>query len=232
MIRTLIILIIIILITYLIIKRLNQYIVPKKIFQTYHSIDRIPQYIYDNKKKYAPGYEVIILDDEMGLDFLKKHFNNKIVKKYNELSGAHRADLLRYCLLYEHGGVYMDIKTILTKNIDSFLKFDGSQRMYSVKSIHDNNIYQGFIASTPKNPIFLKLIEKVLNTDINQIKSEYLIFTKQMYESVVGDDSVTLFMEKCTDKGPHEFDRYGLYCICVDKNGSELFVIRDHRYPY
>ena len=204
---------------------------PKKIFQTYHSIEKIPNYIHENRRMYAPKYEVFILDDKIGLEFLKYNFNNDVVNKYNELSGAHRADLLRYCLLYIHGGVYMDIKTILTRNIDSFLKFDGPQRLYSVKSMIDDTVYQGFIASTSKNPIFLELIKKILNTDVKKTKSDYLIFTRQMHDTVNKDATVTLFTEKCVKDGP-TLDRYGLYCICVDKNGEKLFNIRDPNYPY
>ena len=166
----------------------------------------------------------------MGLSFIKTYFEDDVVAKYNELTGPHKADLLRYCLLYIHGGVYMDIKTILTRDLDSFLNFDEltSHRMYSVRSKLANNIYQGFIASTKNNPIFLKLIEKVVQTKVSDIKKDYDILTKQMYQVVKQDGNVILFYEKCTRGN----DKYGLNCICRDKRGEQLFIVRDPKYPY
>ena len=208
----------------------NAYTSPKKLFQTYHTLENIPQYIHENNKKYAPNYEITILDDEMGLNFIKTYFEEDVIAKYKELTGPHKADLLRYCLLYIHGGVYMDIKTILTSELDTFLIFDDltAHRMYSVKSILANNIYQGFIASTQHNPIFLKLIKKVVQTKVSDIKKDYDLLTKQMYKVVKEDKDVILFREKCTSGK----DKYKLQCICQDENGKQLFIVRDPKYPY
>ena len=128
----------------------------------------------------------------------------------------------------------MDIKTILVRNIDEFLDFSDltSSRMYTVHSILKDNIYQGFIATTQHNPIFLNLIEQVVNTDLQSIKKDYDILTKQMYQVVKNDPEVTLFKEKCTSDTTEKKDKYGWYCICVDENDKKLFNIRDPNYPY
>jgi hypothetical protein len=210
----------------------NSYKFPKIIFQTYHSISKIPKYIYDNKKEFASGYKVEIYDDTTGLEFLKKYFTQPVIDKFKELTGAHKADLLRYCLLYIYGGVYLDIKTILTKNLDSFLNFDNltSHRLYTVKAstLFYQAIYQGFIATTANNPIFINLINLIIHTPKPVTKIVYHIFTIQMYDLIKSDFiNNILFTEKCIIGN----DRYGLYCV-VNKNNDKLFNVRDPKYPY
>ena len=212
----------------------NKFVFPKKLFQTYHTLENVPDYIHKNNKKFAPEYDITVLDDNAGLKFIKTYYQSDVVAKFNELTGPHKADLLRYCLLYVHGGVYMDIKTILTTDIDSFLDFSDltSHRLYTVESIVENNIYQGFIATTQHNPIFLKLIQEVLSTSVDEIKNDYDILTKQMYQVVKGDGDVILFKEHCTGITTIKKDKYGYYCVCKNQTGDKLFDIRDPNYPY
>ena len=88
------------------------------IFQTYSNKSAIPQKVYDNIKKYAPNYKHIITDDNENRKFIMK-YGEKYLNAYNKLeSGAHKADLWRYLVLYKYGGIYMDIKTELLKPVD------------------------------------------------------------------------------------------------------------------
>ena len=85
-------------------------IIPNNLFQTYFNKEIIPDYIFKNIELYAKNYKYFLLDDNDALIFLNKYFKYKIVNKFNSLKlGAHKADLLRYCLLYIYGGIYIDI---------------------------------------------------------------------------------------------------------------------------
>ena len=97
--------------------------IPNILFQTHHNKSEIPEYIFDNIKKYAPSYTHMLYDDDDALIFLNKYFSKCVINRFKSLkSGAHKADLLRYCLLYIYGGIYLDIKVILIKNIDDIFK--------------------------------------------------------------------------------------------------------------
>ena len=215
----------------------TSYNIPKIIFQTYHDTSRIPDEIINNTKYYSPGYSIEILDDTDGLQFLQQYYSQPVIDKFNTLSGAHKADLLRYCLLYIYGGVYFDIKTLLIRDISDFIDTENhfKHTFYSVLSINNNTIYQGFIATSPRNPIILDCIKRVLDTSLSQIKSDYLIFTKQIYKVInkyKNCQDITLFTEKCTSDTDKVLDRYGLYCKVVDSNDDDLFDTRDPNYPY
>jgi len=210
----------------------DKFVFPKILFQTYHSISKIPDYIYNNKREFASNYQHKIYDDVSGLKFIKKYFTQPVVDKFKELKGAHKADLLRYCLLYVYGGVYLDIKSILTKDLDSFLNFDNlnNHRLYTVKSAMPviNSVYQGFIATTKNNPLFITLINLILQTPSFIIKINYQVFTMQMYNLIKENSIENLLFKEMCKKGN---DRYGFDCI-VNNDNDKLFDVRDPKYPY
>ena len=124
--------------------------IPKVIIQTYHDKSKIPQKVYENIKKYAPNYKHIVFDDSQCIKFLKIYYGNKYVEKFNSFEkGAHKADLFRYCYLYKFGGIYIDIKTELVKNLDSIIQKNFN--FYSVLSKNKNTVYQGIIITYKNN---------------------------------------------------------------------------------
>ena len=224
---------------------INKNIIPKKLIQTYHLPDKIPDYIHDNIKKYCSDYEYYFFDDSDWLNFIKEHYTDPVVNKYNSLSGPHKADLLRYCILYIYGGVYADIKTIFIKNINTIFDhttFSKKHKFYSVvcDSHSPDCIYQGIIATSQYNPIFLILIEKILHTHDIIINNNYHVFVNQMYNTLeeLKDDpeyQIILFNEICTTDisgTTNKLDRYGFYCQIIDNDNNHIFDTRDPKYPW
>jgi hypothetical protein len=223
--------------------------IPKIIISTYHNKEYIPQKVYDNIKEFAPYYNHIIYDDEDIVLFLKKYFDSKILNTfYNLKHGAHKADLFRYCYLYQFGGIYLDIKTKLIQNIDTiFNKKDTN--FYTVLSMHKNTVYQGIIASFPKNPLFLMLIDTIVEV---QNPEKYFGFTYDFYKKIKlyynknnleegyykdpynKEINLYLFQEKCSrnnldcDDG---LDRYNKCCFIYDKN-YKIIKTRYSDYPW
>ena len=98
--------------------------------------------------------------------------------RINPLYGAARADLFRYLLLYEHGGVYLDIKSTIDRALDDVLRLDDvyllSQwrnrrgQVYQDWGVHHpsidgvlNEYQQWHIAAAPKHPFLAAVIAKV-----------------------------------------------------------------------
>jgi mannosyltransferase OCH1-like enzyme len=225
----------------------NNKLIPNILFQTYYDKSKIPQYIFDNIKKYANNYEYILYDDNEAIEFLEKYYSKIVVNTFKKLKlGAHKADLLRYCYLYINGGIYLDIKTILVKQLDEI--FIDKTYFYSCISFV-KGIYQGVIASPPRNILFLALINKIVNTWEILIKFNYLIFCEDMFKKIKNDTlnnkltnglnkgrlyNYYLFEEKCTssisDICP-KLDRYKRCCSIYDNNNL-LFIGRDPNFPW
>ena len=102
--------------------------IPKVIFQCYHDKSKIPNKVYKNIQKFAPGYKHVIYDDVECKTFLELNYGKEYKYIFEYLlkrTPAHASDLWRYCMLYKYGGVYLDIKTELIEPIDTtFNKID------------------------------------------------------------------------------------------------------------
>ena len=212
--------------------------IPKKITQTYHTPSKVPEHINELRNKYASEYSYSLYDDNQGLEFLKKYYNDQVIAKYNELSGAHKADLLRYCIIYIEGGIYMDIKTMLTRPLHEIIDHsvtNNRHKLITVKSANAGTIYQGFFASTKNNPLLLKVIQKVLDTSLEESNNNYQIFTTQFYETIQefkDQQDIILFTERCNNSSSNIRDRYGLHCVVINDNEDKMFDTRDPTYPW
>jgi len=227
----------------------NYNIIPNNLFQIYIVYKNpIPQYIFDSINKYASNYTYYLYNDNDAKIFLLKYFDKKVFKRFKSLNqGAHKADLLRYCLLYVYGGVYIDIKTILIKSLDVIFK-DKSCFYTCISSISNNSMCNGLLASKARNPLFLKLINNILNTNDFDIKRNFVIFCDYL-NKIIQDDLIYdktqglnmgktqnyyLFQEVCNNKTDLEctkLDRYGHCCSMYDK-GEKVFITRDPNFPW
>ena len=219
------------------------------IYQTYKDKSLVPQKVYDNIKKYAPGYKHIITDDEDNKKFIFENYGQVYLDAYNKLeNGAHKADLWRYLILYKHGGVYLDIKTELITPIDEI--FVDKNKMYLVEGSAGNNIYNGIMYSPPNNPIYFTLIQFCLN-NIDNVKKDYMLFVREFHKILkdkVGSDLpinkvininglpiIYINKEKCNsnkDECADGLDKWGLCCYIYGKNDKKIFKTRYSDYPW
>jgi hypothetical protein len=222
--------------------------IPKVIVQTYYNKFKIPEKVFSNIKKYSPNYKHIIFDDNECVNFLKKHFSADVALTFDKLQGAHKADLFRYCYLYKFGGIYLDIKTELIKPIDQIIV---NNFTYSVLSVVENTIYQGIIATCPGNPVFLKLINYMVNLVKTNKPYHYLVFTIDCYDKIKEECMETpkpgfntnhnnnkfhyyLFQEVCTTNKNDCYDgldKHKMCCFVYDK-GEKIFKTRYADFPW
>lgn len=235
--------------------------IPKIIFQTYHKKKKIPVDVFDNIKKFAPNYQHYILDDAEALDFLGTYFNPIVKQKFLKLTnGAHKADLLRYSLLYVYGGIYLDIKSELIRPMSEILTREDT--IYTVISSQISpipphfSIFQGIIATPPRKLFFLKLIAFFFTIG-NPSESEYLIFTYDFFNQVhrdlsakaiapfppnhsfqglqIGKENTFMLLQEQCSLDPKDcydgLDRYGLCCFATLK-GEKMIKIRRSSYPW
>ena len=126
---------------------------------------------FENIIKNNPKYRIEYFDDTESRNFIKKHFSEDILKAFDKIvPGAYKADLFRYCVLYQKGGIYSDLsqqfKVPFSEIIDH--KYD---RLVLVKDrfvICNTGIQINFMAAVPKLKIFKEAIDQIVKNVNNK----------------------------------------------------------------
>lgn len=167
----------------------NKHIIPNYLFQTHYDTSRIPKRITDAVLAKSTGYEYYLFEDDDIRVFLAKYFPD-FSDTFEQLHGAHRADLARYLLLYQFGGVYFDIKAVPKKHLDDI--FDRNQNTFYTAISHGwfedwhwKSLHQSILASPPNNPMLLKAAQHVY--DLLQSGNEWETITNNPYDWLIED---------------------------------------------
>jgi len=104
-------------------------VVPKIIHQIFlsGSLPPVLREQVEALKQRNPGWKHSLYNDEDANNFIRENYGGSMEETYNLISkeyGAARADLLRHLLIYQHGGVYLDIKSNISKPLDAVLRAD------------------------------------------------------------------------------------------------------------
>jgi mannosyltransferase OCH1-like enzyme len=104
--------------------------IPKKIHQIITDKNNIPGIIQKNinhLKKLNPGWSYFLYDYVDIINYIKANCDPDILRAYNMINpeyGAARADFFRYIIMYQQGGVYLDIKSSAKVPFDFIIKKD------------------------------------------------------------------------------------------------------------
>lgn len=128
--------------------------IPKNIICTWREKDvskNLLNYSTIVMKEINPDYTFNIFDDNDCRGFIDNYFDLSILKAYDDIiPAAFKADLWRYCYLYINGGVYLDIKTVCAKPLNSILH---NKEILLIRDINSDWIYNGIIGVPPKHPL-------------------------------------------------------------------------------
>ena len=152
--------------TDILIKKLDEYNqkIPKQIIQTSFS-DEIKNIFHLNSiytfQELNPEYKYIFFDDKKCREFIKKKYNESILKYYDILiPGAFKADFFRYCYLYKNGGCYFDCKSVLKVKLRDIIKSD--DELLLCQDNHKTGIYNAVIMTSKNNELFMNCIKRIM----------------------------------------------------------------------
>lgn len=115
---------------------------------------------YNSWKLYLKDYEIIEIN-EKNIDIEKYKKENKFFRQcYDKKMWAYCSDYIRTKILYENGGIYLDIDMELLKSIDEYLKYD-----FFIAYESDKYLGVGLFGAREKSPI-LKSILNFYNKEI------------------------------------------------------------------
>lgn len=102
--------------------------IPKLIHQTAADVDKLPAEITKNFERIRamnPEWKHMLYDDKQQIEYLRAHLTEtdfEALAKLNPKYGVVRADLFRYLVIYNEGGVYLDIKSDLDRPLNEVIK--------------------------------------------------------------------------------------------------------------
>jgi hypothetical protein len=176
--------------------------VPHVIYQTWGSLE-LPERMQDavNSLKQAnTGFSHRLIDDAGQRAFLVENFSDDVVAAYDTLvPGAFKADLWRYCVMYLHGGYYIDIKFIPV-NGWSFANL--TTPSYVLDHSHTfpdaaHGVYNAFLMAKPGCPIMKAAIKGVVKNVKNRVLTEQLSVTGPgLMGSIVSSEECSLYWDK------------------------------------
>ena len=147
----------------------NEQKIPRNICVVYHEnkLSELLKPNIDSLIEKNPEYSFSFYNESNSRNFISRYFGERYARAYDKvIPGAYKADFFRYCYIYINGGVYIDINKKLLVPLDNIIKPE--TELFLVVDRPKCCIYQAFLASIPRHPLFKMCIDKcVENIETN-----------------------------------------------------------------
>lgn len=137
-------------------------VIPLIIWQTYET-EELPKNALQCQQTWVKsGLTYNFLNDFKISRFIQIKFRKDVFNTFEKLPlGVMKADLWRYCVLYQYGGIYSDIDTILVKPVDEWGIKSNNKVIIGLEN--DIHFCQWTIASVPEHPLFTIVINMIVS---------------------------------------------------------------------
>ena len=186
--------------------------IPKLIVQTFSDWSDLNPAILSSialLQQLNRSWQYRFYDDTDIQKFIVGYYSSDVLKSYERINPAYsaaRADLFRYLVMYQFGGVYLDIKATATKELDQVLRADDSYLL----SHWNDDVYKGWgkhpklgvqkefqqwhIIASPRHP-YLKAVIKRVRTNIDRYSVRRYGVGKKAVWKVTGPVAYTLAIQ-------------------------------------
>tara|TARA_B100001250_G_scaffold412126_1_gene442540 strand:- start:231 stop:959 length:729 start_codon:yes stop_codon:yes gene_type:complete len=231
--------------------------IARNIFQIYHDKSLIPSHVKTHITKLNPSYTYYFYDFVEGKEIIKKNFgkdlSSKIINTLDSLPRyCHKSDLLRYCLLYIYGGVYIDcdLKPLISfdemieEDITFFTSF-GRGPTFGTFFNKDKCLHKimanGILATTKNNSLLFDLINVCMLNPINSNPNNRGYNVVYLYiflnEKINGKDILDAFKKQQINDQiiylitQYDNRQYGQNCF-IDSNNRVIINPNDTEYEF
>lgn len=144
--------------------------IPKIVWQTHEyehkDLPRIYRYTSSIWKHNSQGWDYRYVTGSERRIFVQKYFPQYLYLYDYIGPGIYKADFWRYLVLYQFGGLYADMDSVLELKLDGpecakLINFNASTVV--AKNLAEGLFSNAFIISEPQNPVMLKVIESVID---------------------------------------------------------------------
>ena len=179
--------------------------IPKIVWQCFKTkkLSPVLQHHIDRQKKMNPTWTFHLYDDDDIRTFIKTYYDEDMLNTFNMLtSGAGKADLWRYLVLYQFGGLYLDFDSEIVTPLDEWIKEDdhcilsqeGCTQPPELCPYPGVNrcMVQWALLYAPKHPFMKATIDQVVYNIKNKINPSNLlicsgpvVYTNRIYTTIM-----------------------------------------------
>lgn len=194
-----------------------------------------------------PGWSHRLYDEEAALHFTKEHYGAEVLHLYRRIGPEYRAakaDLLRHLIIYQEGGVYLDIKSYAKHPLDEIVRQDDE---YLLSQWTDNGPgqeragyglhpdlrhmkggeYQMFhVIARPEHPFTDAAIKRILH-NIKHYKPWNSVGRTGVLRTT-GPIAYTLAIEPIRERHPHRIIDYKAAGLVPSIEYDHFAVFPDH----
>lgn len=200
----------------------------------YQSWDKnLPDVIFNKNKRCIPD---TFIYKRYSMKDIIEYLNEKwphVMERFNAYDIIqHKIDLWRYCILYDTGGIYMDVDCILMENLNCLLECDC---FFVSNNRGDTNIFNGFLGTYPNNPIYLEIINYMVVSSVSHyffncielynILNNYITIQINKYEYTFNERRISILWDTCKKDNrfyPYFYDK----CILVETNPFYPYIMK------
>ncbi len=161
--------------------------IPKKIHYIWvgpNKMGKIQKKCLESWGKYAPDYEIKLWNE----DNFPLMDHPYIKEMYRKRKWAFVSDFMRFWILYNEGGIYLDTDMELLKPIDEFLE----NRLFFAKG-PDDFISCGIIGAQKENGFIKKVLDFYLNDKERSTKNTSPRVVTMLYEKFPAKEKIKIY---------------------------------------
>lgn len=227
--------------------------IPKIIHQVYLQGEAlIPENIrqsIDELRQKNPDWEYRLYDEQQILEYIQLHYSSEILALYLKIQpeyAAARSDFFRYLLMYQEGGVYLDLKSScaypfdkVLNNDDEFIicgweneigqKYEGYGKNKYLKSLKFGEYQQWNIICKAHSPFLKAVIDEVIYRIQHYSPLRYHVGRKGVLNTT-GPVPYSLAIERIIHLNKYKFryERFSENLGLIYKNADTSIVNQNH----
>lgn len=173
------------------------------------------------KNNISNDFELHILNKENIHKYINHEFLNKDFINKNELC-IKDLDYLKFCILYLHGGIFLDGETIINKDFSPYLNLLNNFDLV-VFGESANKLHKGLIMANKNAPILKNII---LRQDFYLNKTDINYFSTLAIEDVLKYYDTTSYIVLDTEKSGYLMEK-AMYGICNEITYNNCYFSND-----
>lgn len=220
--------------------------IPKVIYQTYSDIRKVPNELLacsrDRIIKLNPDYKYKLFDNNDIIKYIRDKWGKDMLDTYLSIDksyGPARADLFRYLILYDRGGIYLDIKSYCSVKFDDIFDYEDEfilcnwkTKKWAKKLNYKNGEFiNWFIACAPGHEFLKTVIDNIVDKIKTVKKNKIVLSGKSDVLLVTGPIIFTTSILDCLKKKKYknikiydDFEKINLVYACRD----HVKLIKNH----